>query len=110
MSENLKSTDPSSLPIHMNAPDMLCQIWTGVEALRTEVPAARVSHCLSPRGAGTALPIHHSRGGAPTGHCALHLHQGTADTETEEGEGEVGRERGRSYKKTRVLRPSIISS
>lgn len=75
----------------MNAPDVLCQIRAGVEALRTEVPAAGVSHCLSTGGAGAALSIHHSRGGAPTGHCALQLHQGTADTERNEG---VGREKG----------------
>lgn len=81
------STDPSPLAIHMNAPDMLRQIRTAAEALWTEVPAAGVSYRLRPRGAGTTLSVHHSRGGAPTGHCALHLHQGTADTERERGEG-----------------------
>lgn len=44
----VESTDPSSLSVHMNAPDMLCQIRTAVEALWTEVPAAGVGHRLSP--------------------------------------------------------------
>lgn len=101
--QGLKSTNPSSLPINMNAPDMLCQIRTGVEALRTEVPAAGVSHCLSPRGAGTALSIHHSRSGAPTGHCALQLHQGTADTERRERVGWVERQQGE-----RIYSPTVI--
>ena len=68
----------------MDAPDMLCQIRTGVEALRTQVPTAWVSHCLSGRGAGTALSVHHGRSGASTGNRALHLHQGAADTDSEE--------------------------
>lgn len=68
----------------MNAPDMLGQIGAGVEALRTEVPAAGVSHGLRPRGAGVALPVHHGRSGASAGHGALHLHQGAADAEREE--------------------------
>lgn len=75
-----KSTDPSSLSVHMNASDVLCQIRTAVEGLRTEVPAAGEGHGLGPGGADTALSVHHSGGGAPTGHCALHLHQGAADT------------------------------
>lgn len=90
-----KCTDPSSLPIHMNAPDMLCQIRTGVEALWTEVPAAGVSYCLGVGGAGAALFIQHNGGGAPTGHCALHLHQGAADTEREERVGLVERKKKR---------------
>lgn len=94
LSKSLKPTDPSSLSIHMNAPDMFCKIRTGVEKLWTEVPAAGISYCLSPRGAGTALSIHHSRSGASAGHCALHFHQGTADTERGERARWVEREEG----------------
>lgn len=79
------STDPSSLAVHMNAPDVLCQIRAAAEVLQTEVPAAGVSYCLRSRRAGTAKSIHHGRGGASTGHRALHLHQGAADTEGGEG-------------------------
>jgi len=100
----------------MNASDVLCQIRTGVEALGTEVPAAGVRHRLGPGGADTALSVHHSRGGAPTGHGALHLHQGAADAEGGEG-GLVERERDRDEggtqshcHRTWVLRPRRMSS
>lgn len=97
LSESFKSTDPSSLTIHMNAPDMFCQIRTGVETLWTEVPAAGISYCLRPRGAGTALSIHHSWSGASAGHCALHFHQGTVDTERRERAQWVEREEEYSF-------------
>lgn len=80
----VRSTDPSSLTVHMNAPDMFSEIRTGVEELWTEVPATRVSHRLCPGRASAALSVHHGRGGAPAGHCALHLHQGAADTTSRE--------------------------
>lgn len=79
------STDPSSLAVHMNAPDVLCQIRAAAEVLQTEVPAAGVSYCLCSRRAGTTKSIHHGRGGASARHRALHLHQGAADTERGEG-------------------------
>lgn len=84
----LLSTHPSSLTIHMNAADVLCQVRAAAEVLQTEVPAARVCHRLSAGGGGTALTVHHSRGRAAAGHRAFHLHQGTADTDREERERE----------------------
>lgn len=80
-------TDPSPLAIHMNTPDVLCQIGTAAEALWTEVPAAGVRDRLGPGGAGTALSVHHGRGGAATGRRALHFHQGAADTGREDRVG-----------------------
>lgn len=80
-------TDPSPLAIHMNTPDVLCQIRTAAEALWTEVPAAGVRDRLRPGGAGTTLSVHHGRGGAATGRRALHFHQGAADTGREERAG-----------------------
>lgn len=77
----------------MNSPDMLGQIRTRVEALWTEVPAAGVRQCLGPGRAGTAMSVHHRWGGAPAGHCAFHLHQGTADTERKEWAKEEGESR-----------------
>lgn len=79
----LLSTDPSSLAVHVNAADVLCQVRAAAEVLQTEVPAAGVRHRLSSRGGRTTLTVHHGRGRPAAGHRALHLHQGTADTERE---------------------------
>lgn len=65
----------------MNAADVLCQVRAAAEVLQTEVPAARVRHRLSSGGGRTTLTVHHCRGRPAAGHRALHLHQGTADTD-----------------------------
>lgn len=75
------STDPSSLTIHVNAADVLCQVRAAAEVLQAEVPAAGVRHRLGSGGGQATLTVHHRGGGPAAGHRALHLHQGTADTE-----------------------------
>lgn len=81
----VSSTDPPSLSVHVDAPDVLGQVGAGAEALRAAVPAAGVGHGLGGGRAGAALAVHHDRGGAAAGHRALHLHQGAADTEGQGG-------------------------
>lgn len=65
----------------MDAADVLGQVRAAAEVLQAQVPAARVRHRLGSGGGGTALTVHHGGGRPAAGHRALHLHQGTADTE-----------------------------
>lgn len=73
----------------MCGPDVFRQVGAAGELQLTLIPAARVAQRLAPRWCraiphhgATAVAVEHGGGGAAAGRCALHVHQGAADTAT----------------------------
>lgn len=70
----------------MCGPDVFGKVGAAGKLQLALIPAARVAQRLAPRGrraaphhCTTAVTVEHGRGGATTGRCALHVHQGAAD-------------------------------
>lgn len=78
----------------MHGSDVFSQVRAAGEVQLAVIPAAGVAQRLAP-GLGRAatrhraapMAVEHSRGGAAAGRCALHVHQGGADTGTQKREG-----------------------
>lgn len=71
----------------MRGPDVFGQVGAAGELQLTLIPAARVAQRLAPcwcravpHHRATAVAVEHGGGGAAAGRCALHVHQGAADT------------------------------
>lgn len=71
----------------MRGPDVFGQVGAAGELQLAQIPAARVAQRLAPcwcravpHQCATAVAVEHGGGGAATGRCALHVHQGAADT------------------------------
>lgn len=79
-SRRQRDTHPSSLAVDVRGADVLGQVGAAGEQQLAVVPAAGVAQGLAACSCSAAVAVQHCRGGAATGHGALHIYESAANT------------------------------